>query len=485
MPVSCCAVNCTNRFSKNSGIGFFVFPADEARKKLWCRAISHDKWIPKKFDRICGEHFARGRPSKNPEDVDFVPTIFKDRKRRIIGPKIDDTRGKHLVKRTRRKQDQDEVETAAKILINLSSTSFEDSTVSNPTYTDAEVQTDPTPESVEFRRQVQLKVTIQQLQSKLLSLEGTLFTLSQKQKMMTFIVDNNEKTRFLTGLPSYALFCSLFDYMQPVIERARKTSADLEVSMPGRPRKLTCKEEFLAVLIRLRLGLLVEDISARFEVSPATFSRFFSLWIKTLAAEMKNIFPWPTKEQIKSKTPEVFKKYPNTRVIIDCTEFFIQRPTSLVAQALTFSHYKHHNTFKVLIGISPGGVITFVSRLWGGRISDIAITEKSGLLDLLEPGDNVMADRGFNIGEVLENRGITLNIPPFLGQRSQLSVKQVLETRRIASLRIHVERAIGRLKNYRLCQSTFPLSLADLASDIVFVCAYLTNFLKPIVPPDI
>ena len=139
-----------------------------------------------------------------------------------------DTRGKRLVKRTRRKEDQDEVETAAKILINLSSTSFEDSTVSNPTYTDVEVQTDPTPESVEFRRQVQLKVTIQQLQSKLLSLEGTLFTLSQKQKMMTFIVDNNEKTKFPTGLPSYALFCSLFDYMQPVIERARKYQLTLK-----------------------------------------------------------------------------------------------------------------------------------------------------------------------------------------------------------------------------------------------------------------
>ena len=75
-------------------------------------------------------------------------------------------------------------------------------------------------------------------------------------------------------------------------------------------------------------------------------------------------------------------------------------------------------------------------------------------------------------------------MPPFLGHRSQLSVKQVLETR-IASFRIHVERIIGRLKNYCLCQSTFPLSLADLASDIVFVWAYLTNFLKPIVPPDI
>ena len=57
----------------------------------------------------------------------------------------------------------------------------------------------------------------------------------------------------------------------------------------------------------------------------------------------------------------------------------------------------------------------------GGRISDKAITETSGVLDLLEPGDNVMADRGFDVGDVLEARGIMLNIPPFLGECHQLS----------------------------------------------------------------
>ena len=85
MPVSCCAVNCTNRFSKGSGVGFFQFPVDPRKKELWIRAISRvdtsgRKWEPSVHDRICGVHFVSGRPSKDESAIDYVPTIFRDAK---------------------------------------------------------------------------------------------------------------------------------------------------------------------------------------------------------------------------------------------------------------------------------------------------------------------------------------------------------------------------------------------------------------------
>jgi len=90
----------------------------------------------------------------------------------------------------------------------------------------------------------------------------------------------------------------------------------------------------------------------------------------------------------------------------------IERPSSLTNQALTYSSYKSHNTFKLLVGISPTGSVTFLSKLWGGHVSDNHIVKKSGLLDLLEPGDSIMADKGFDIASLLKDYGCTLNIPP-------------------------------------------------------------------------
>ena len=92
------------------------------------------------------------------------------------------------------------------------------------------------------------------------------------------------------------------------------------------------------------------------------------------------------------------------------------------------------------------GMITFVSRLYNGAISDVHVqlTKDCGILQKLEPGDSVMADRGFKIVEELNSIGALLNIPPFLSNRPQLTAAEVLSGRKIASVRVHVERAIER-----------------------------------------
>ena len=87
--------------------------------------------------------------------------------------------------------------------------------------------------------------------------------------------------------------------------------------------------------------------------------------------------------------------------IIDCTEIFIERPLNLLARAQTFSNYKKHNMVKLLIGITPIGCISFVSKAWGGRVSNSELTRSSGIFSKLCPGGVIKADRGFCLQEDL------------------------------------------------------------------------------------
>ena len=99
-----------------------------------------------------------------------------------------------------------------------------------------------------------------------------------------------------------------------------------------------------------------------------------------------------------------------------------------------------------MVGIVPKGGISFVSTLYGGSISDKQLAQKSGLIEKLEYGDAIMADRGFNIQEMLAYKGVKVNIPPFMNESGQFDESELLETRRIASLRIYVERAMQEIK---------------------------------------
>ena len=127
-------------------------------------------------------------------------------------------------------------------------------------------------------------------------------------------------------------------------------------------------------------------------------------------------------------------------VIVDCFEVFIERPTNLLARVQTFSNYKHHNTIKILIGITPQGIVCFVSEVWGGRTSDRYLTENCGFLQNLLSGDMVMADRGFT------KKQAKIAISAFTKGKSQLDPVHVEQARGMASARIHVERVIGLLR---------------------------------------
>ena len=96
----------------------------------------------------------------------------------------------------------------------------------------------------------------------------------------------------------------------------------------------------------------------------------------------------------------------------------------------------------------------------GGRCSEKAIVKDCGILQLLEEGDSVMADRGFEIHYLLAKKKVYLNIPPFMRCKDQLSPEEEDKTRDVASVRIQVQRAIERAKNYNILTQIIPKFLS-------------------------
>ena len=169
---------------------------------------------------------------------------------------------------------------------------------------------------------------------------------------------------------------------------------------------------------------------------------------------------WPSRASIDHFMPEKIKQLcSSVRVIIDCTEIFTQKPSSLVVNSQMFSAYKSHSTFKGLLGIAPHGPFTFISSLFSGSISDVELTKVCGLLDLLEPGDAVLADKGFTIGKLLAERNVTLITPHFMTARGQFSSDEVAQNNAITASRVHIERAIRRVKENRILLGIIPLSM--------------------------
>ena len=120
------------------------------------------------------------------------------------------------------------------------------------------------------------------------------------------------------------------------------------------------------------------------------------------------------------------EKFPNVKRIIDCVEFKIAVPSSLVLHKLMYPDYKCQTAVKALVGIAPEGGFTFISSVFPGSISDKDITVKSGPLNrqMWEPGEELTADQGFTIEDYLSLLGVKLLIPSFLKGGSSLLKKK-------------------------------------------------------------
>ena len=314
----------------------------------------------------------------------------------------------------------------------------------------------------------------------------------REERLFSFknIASNDSLVAFYTGFPNYQTMMALYDFLDPGEQgeninywlSGKDVDSTPKSVKQGRPRTLKPVEEFFLTLCRLRQGFAELHLAQLFNISQPTVSQIFISWINFLYLKLGHINIWPSRELVNETMPEDFKaKYPTTRVIIDCTEVRCEMPSSLLLNSELFSSYKHHTTLKALVGISPRGFFTFIGQLYTGSISDREIVERSGFLNLpFSKGDTVMADKGFTIDDILP-LGVSLHIPPFLGMSDQMAAEDVIATQEIASLRIHVERAINKVKNFHIFDGVIPLTFFGVVNQMWCVCAMLCNMHDPII----
>ena len=324
-----------------------------------------------------------------------------------------------------------------------------------------------------------MKESVISLNQELIERNGEVYALRHENKALkdalrmrqfnyNTIKDNDADMNFFTGLSCAALFMWIVTLVKSKVRPLTKS--------------LSIEDHVLVVLMKLKLGLLNKDIAYRFNVPVHVISRIYRAWLPVLATCMAPIIVWPSRAALRSNLPDGFrKKFRDCVTIIDCCEIFMERPKNLTARAITWSNYKHNNTIKYLIGITPAGAVSFLSKGWGGRVSDKMITMESGFLGKLNYGDCVLADRGFQIQDELATVGATLRIPSFTKGKSQLSARDVATSRQLSNVRIHVERVIGRVKKFRILQSTIPVSQVDLLDNVMVVCSALTNMNRSVV----
>ncbi|XP_077484098.1 uncharacterized protein LOC144094081 [Amblyomma americanum] len=232
--------------------------------------------------------------------------------------------------------------------------------------------------------------------------------------------------------------------------------------------------------MKLYHDLTFSLLAVLFQVHRTTASNLFRESIVILASILKQAVFWPEKACVVTCLTTYFKEYKDTRMVLDCTEIEIERPKDLTSRLLTYSHYKRTYTAKVLVSGTPGSLISYISPAYGGKASDTYITKHCKVLDKCMPHvDSVMVDKGFLISELCREKNVKMIRPPFLIKK-ELTTEEAKNNQSIASARVHVERAIQRMKLFRILRNRFNLDLLPYIDNILIVIAGTVNLSKPL-----
>lgn len=397
----CCVPFCTSdsRYNVGKNISFHRIPAvhvEPKRHQEWLNRIRRDPGPYFKIStctRVCSKHFIpsdfmRTLTGKRNLKPDCVPSVFQWSE--DAPAQLQTTKKKNLgTNKNILKSVQPVLQTQTEQTETMETVSFLDHCYDIPPMSDSEML-------------VAAREEIARLQQRTALLEGKLFFLER------FSSDSN-MIYFYTGFMDYVTLKAFFASLRPssanaVVWKQCQQDAETIVKDGGSGEEtLSLIDQFFLFLCKVRQGFPEEDLAIRFNVSQSTVTKMIITWANYLYILFRDLVSWPSRESIDKHMPAIFQAtYPRARVILSCIELKVQASSFPNPLPKPFSVQNKYTVFKGLLGISPHGDIIFKSPLYSGSTSENEIIKLSGILELLEPNDIVIAATRFAIQEDLQ-----------------------------------------------------------------------------------
>ncbi|XP_070828615.1 uncharacterized protein [Chaetodon trifascialis] len=288
---------------------------------------------------------------------------------------------------------------------------------------------------------------------------------------------------FYTGFKDYGSLKAFFLALQPTPETIWKWSHAVKLNAPEnaahaglQAQHLCLFDQLFLFLCSVRRGFLPFDVSKQFQVSEVTVQTTCVTWCHYLFFMLGTLPIWPSRRTVDELMPLIFRRtFPKTRVVLDFIEISVQ----MAPWTANASQHRGSTALKSVVGITPSGSISLISSVYAASISDKDIVMKSGVLNLLEPGDEVMAAKSLEIKDLLDAIAAHLVIPPFSRPNRQFSQDSATHTPHADLLKVHIDKALGRIKEFHILDDV-PAALSGSVHQLLTVCALLANFQGPL-----
>jgi len=434
-----------------------------------------DVWEPIRSSLICSSHFVGNKCSKDPKSPSFIPTIFPE-----IYKKKSSNHHQQTARYNRNRNRQGN--TANTIVTN------------NIDTIEPSIEPYLSNDNIKSVRNVSTQVAFEVN-------DIDLFTFD-----CCFIDSNNAKTQvsmpykfnsYTFGRPTtrdqscgldttdqltLKSFCNYESVMnESQLKNLTGTSFQvfqlLLTFIPESSHNTVTRENRLFIfLMIIKLDISYSAIGTFFNISHSTVTKIFNDCLHSLSTKTKNFIFWPDKRTISATLPESSKiNCPNFRCIIGCTEIQTEQPNTVEQRVYLYSRYERCYTIKILVAITPNGLIRFVSSCYGGSKSDSLIANDSGILSKLELGDIVYADEGFPGNEAsFENSNLVISPISHHGRSTQDEVMETGDT-----VTNEIETVFSRLKTHGILNK-ISIDLMPVIDEIIHICCVLTNLQLPI-----